>query len=129
MALALNNLKRVDMPLNKETKPLCHYIHFLITNKCKSLKVYTKNNKHHLLISSHESVKTGTNFARYSTIVKLVCCLVGFYGASNFEGYSTPNPFFIQIVLFQTIQFRMSTQFECKYSLIVIAIFISSYSV
>ena len=36
---------------------------------------------------------------------------------------------FMKIVLFQTIQFSISTQFKCKYSLIVKNIFISSYSV
>ena len=35
----------------------------------------------------------------------------------------------MKIVLFQTIQFRISTQFKCKYSLIVKNISISSYSV
>ena len=55
--------------------------------------------------------------------------LVGFYGISTFVGYLMPNLFFIQIVLFQTIQFRISMQFKCKYSLIVKNISISSYSV
>ena len=36
---------------------------------------------------------------------------------------------FMKMVLFQTIQFRISTQFKCKYSLIVKNISISSYSV
>ena len=36
---------------------------------------------------------------------------------------------FMKIVLFQTIQFSLSTQFKCKYSLIVKNISISSYSV
>ena len=36
--------------------------------------------------------------------------LVGFYGISTFVGYLTPNP----SVLFQTIQFSMSTQFDCE---------------
>ena len=36
---------------------------------------------------------------------------------------------FIKIVLFQTIQFSISTQFKCKYSLIVENISISSYLV
>ena len=36
---------------------------------------------------------------------------------------------FMKIVLFQTIQFSISTQFKCKYSLIVKNISISSYSV
>ena len=36
---------------------------------------------------------------------------------------------FMKIVLFQTIQFSISTQFKCKYSLIVKNISISSNSV
>ena len=38
MALALNNLKRVDMPLNKETKPnqTIHYNNFKFTDSLKS---------------------------------------------------------------------------------------------
>ena len=36
---------------------------------------------------------------------------------------------FMKIVLFQTIQFRISMQFKCNYSLIVKNISISSYSV
>ena len=36
---------------------------------------------------------------------------------------------FMKIVLFQTIQFSTSTQFKCKYSLIVKNISISNYSV
>ena len=39
---------------------------------------------------------------------------VGFYGISTFVGYLTPNPFLCKLsVLFQTIQFSMSTQFNC----------------
>ena len=60
----------------------------------------------------------------------LVGWLVGFYGKSTFVGYLTPNPFLCKLsVLFQTIQFSISTQFKCKYSLIVKNISISSYSV
>ena len=45
----------------------------------------------------------------------LVSWLVGFYGTSTFLGYLTPNPFLYKLsVLFQTIQFRMSTQFDCQ---------------
>ena len=36
---------------------------------------------------------------------------------------------FIRIVLFQTVQFRISTRFKCKYSLIVKNISKSNYSV
>ena len=40
--------------------------------------------------------------------------LVGFYGISTFVGYLTPNPFLSKILLFQTIQFSISTQFKCE---------------
>ena len=59
----------------------------------------------------------------------MVGWLVGFYGIATFVGYLTANLFFMKIVLFQTIQFRISTLFRCKYSLIVKNISISSYSV
>ena len=40
---------------------------------------------------------------------------VGFYGLSTFVGYLTPNPFLCKYsVLFQTIQFSISTQFKCQ---------------
>ena len=39
--------------------------------------------------------------------------LIGFYGISTFVGYLMPNPFLYKYsVLFQTIQFSMSTQFN-----------------
>ena len=41
--------------------------------------------------------------------------LVGFYGISTFEGYLTPNPFLCKYsFLFKTIQFSISTQFNCQ---------------
>ena len=39
---------------------------------------------------------------------------VGFYGISTFVGYLMPNPFLCKSVLFKTIQFCMSTQFNCQ---------------
>ena len=48
---------------------------------------------------------------------------LGFYGISNFVGYSMPNPFLYKSVLFQKNHFSISTQFNCQ------NIFISSYSV
>ena len=40
-----------------------------------------------------------------------------FYGISTFLSYLMPNPFLYEkSVLFQTIQFRMSTQFNCQKS-------------
>ena len=40
---------------------------------------------------------------------------VGFYGISTFVGYLMPNPFLYKLsVLFKTIQFSMSTQFNCQ---------------
>ena len=45
----------------------------------------------------------------------LVDCLFGFYGISTFVGYLMPNPFlYKQPVLFQTVQFSMSTQFNWR---------------
>ena len=41
--------------------------------------------------------------------------LVGFYGISTFVGYLLPNLFLYEkSVLFQTIQFSMSTQINCQ---------------
>ena len=54
--------------------------------------------------------------------------LFGFYGISTFVLFNAKS-IFMKIVLFQTIQFSISTQFKCKYSLIVKNISISSYSV
>ena len=40
---------------------------------------------------------------------------VGFYGISTLLGYLTPNPFLCKYsILFQTIQFSISTQFNCQ---------------
>ena len=59
-----------------------------------------------------------------------VVWLFGFYGISTFVGYLTPNLFSCKLsVLFQTIQFCISTQSKYKYSLIVKNISISSHSV
>ena len=41
--------------------------------------------------------------------------LFGFYGIPTFVSYLMPNPFLCnKSVLFQTIQFSMSTQFNCQ---------------
>ena len=57
------------------------------------------------------------------TLNNLVVWLFGFYGISAFVAYLMPNPFlYKQSVLFQTIQFSISTQF-------VKSIPISRYSV
>ena len=37
-----------------------------------------------------------------------------FYGISTFIGYFNAKSIFMQIVLFQAIQFSMSTQFNCQ---------------
>ena len=41
------------------------------------------------------------------------------YGISTFVGYLMPNPFLYKSVLFQTIQFSISTQFTCQNSFIL----------
>ena len=38
----------------------------------------------------------------------------GFYGISTLVGYLMPNPFLCKSVLFKTIQFSVSTQFDCQ---------------
>ena len=53
---------------------------------------------------------------------------VGFYGISTFCRLFNTKSNFMKIVLFQTIQFSISTQFKCKYSLIVKNISGSSHS-
>ena len=45
----------------------------------------------------------------------LVVWLFGFHGLSSFVGYLMLNPFlYKKTVLFQTIQFNISTQFNCQ---------------
>ena len=45
----------------------------------------------------------------------LFVCLFEFYGILIFVGYFMPNSFlYKEIFLFQTIQFGISTQFNCK---------------
>ena len=39
---------------------------------------------------------------------------VWFYGISTFVGYLTPNPFLCKSVLLKTVQFSISTQFNCQ---------------
>ena len=56
--------------------------------------------------------------------------LVGYLGFMAYQPrLFNAKSIFMKIVVFQTIQFRISTQFKCKYSLIVKNISISSYSV
>ena len=51
----------------------------------------------------------------YLTLVGWLVVCLGFYGASTFLGYFMPNPFLYKLpVLFQTIPFSMSTQFNCQ---------------
>ena len=51
-----------------------------------------------------------------------------FYGISTFVGYLTPNPFLCKLsVLFQTIQFSMSTQFVKNISISNYSVYSSSY--
>ena len=49
--------------------------------------------------------------------------LVGFYGISTLVGYLTPNPLLCKYsVLFKTIQFTMSTQFNCQKTFLFLTI-------
>ena len=45
----------------------------------------------------------------------MVCGWFGwFYGISTFVGYLTPNPFLCKSVQLKTVQFSISTQFNCQ---------------
>ena len=59
----------------------------------------------------------------------LVGWLVGLFRYINFCRLFNTKSIFMKIVLFQAIQFSISTQLKCKYSSIVKNISISSYSV
>ena len=48
----------------------------------------------------------------YVYYYKWFVCWVGFYGISTIVGYLIPNPFLCKSVLFKTIQFSISTQFN-----------------
>ena len=86
---------------------------------CYFQKVWSRNWTRVLVSISHEN-----NLCTTSTNIRLVRWLFGFYGISTFVTYLTPNPLFCKLsVLLQTIQFSMSTQFNCQ------NIPISSYSV
>ena len=58
----------------------------------------------------------------------LIFDLVWFHGISTFVGYLIPNPFSCkQLVLFQTIQFSMSTQFVKNIPISNYSVYSSSY--
>ena len=59
----------------------------------------------------------------------LVALVVWVLWHINLSGLFNAKSIFMKIVLFQTIQFSMSTQFKSKYNLIVKNISISNYSV
>ena len=61
--------------------------------------------------------------------MKMFACFFGFLWHINFWRLFHAKSIFMKIVLFQTIQFRISTQFKCKNNLIVKNISISSYSI
>ena len=58
------------------------------------------------------SIKVLDNLINF--IGKSTCLQLVFYGISTFVGYLMPNPFYEKKVLFQTIQFIISTQFIMK---------------
>ena len=70
------------------------------------------------------------NRRKCETLQRLVGWLVGWIlWPINLCRLFNAKSIFMKIVLFQTIQFSISTQFKSKYSLIVKNISISSYSV
>ena len=75
-------------------------------NKTKKTKQTPNNNQ------VAEKNLTLKNFS--PTFLEVLVWFVGFYGISTFVGYLTPNPFLCKSVLFKTIQFSISTQFNCQ---------------
>ena len=91
-----------------------------------------------LLINTHTHTHTRTHTHTHTHIYMCVCvcvcvcvCLVGYLGLwhINLCRLLKAKSVFMKIVLFQTIQLSISTQFKTKYSLIVKNISIWSYSV
>ena len=76
--------------------------------------VHQRSNTTH--ICTHTHIHPHTQMYTHALTQTLICtCLFGFYGISTFVGYLTPNPFLCKwIDLFQTIQFSISTQFDCQ---------------
>ena len=84
--------------------------------KCKrKLEKCTKKRKKKQGLKSVLKKKKKKQKKRKRTGKALKKRLVGFYGISTFVGYLTPNPFLYKYsVVFQTIQFSMSRQFNCQ---------------
>ena len=78
------------------------------------LKLSTLSNKHSIFSNCFKSIR-------------LVGCL-GLWHINLCRLFNAKS-IFMKIVLFQTIQFSISTQFKCKCSLIMKNSFLSSYSV
>ena len=50
-----------------------------------------------------------------SILQAIIGWFIWFYGISTFVGYLSPNPFLNELLVqFQTIQFSISTQFNCQ---------------
>ena len=79
MALALNNLKRVDMPLNKETKP---------SSFCVRLRTFWMT----FVVYGMDDLHTGFNKARFSLVVSK--------GIPNLVNYLMPNSDCIYIYIY-----------------------------
>ena len=81
-------------------------------------------------MNDHDNISTKKFQTKHCYIFFLpLGWLVGFLWHINFCRLFNAKSIFMKIVLFQTIQFRMNTQFKRKYSLIVKNISIWSYSV
>ena len=68
-----------------------------------------------MVYKMHPNFSRTNQEKKQSTYIKLDDWLVGFYGILTFVGYLMPNPFLWKYsVLFQTVQFNMSSQFNCQ---------------
>ena len=94
---------------------------------CPCLHSFLSHNKHHsfgnkvweiyIFIKKYirRSLKSPLTVNDVSTYICICIRAVWFCGISTFVGYLTPNPFLSKLsVLFKTIRFSMSKQFNCQ---------------
>ena len=82
-----------------------------LNSRTKLQLLYIHNNYTNTVISD----TNGFISFCFQSLMWLVGWFVGFYAISTFVGYLTPNPFLYRYsFLFKTIQFSISTQFNCQ---------------
>ena len=114
-------VSRVSMSFSVDETLLPWYIFLLKKSSCVLIIacIYCYDYEHSTTwypgdfwVACYSSSQMASVYSVYSTISGSVW-FVGFYGISTFVGYLTPNSFLCKYsVLFKTIQFSISTQFN-----------------